>query len=418
MLFDNLPPNRVLRNAFSLFTKPGTTLYLAAPFFTYPEPILEALRSEVSVKLIVRLGPATDANALERLRTHPNVIIRYFTNRSFHSKIYIFGSEVAIVGSANLTDGGLNGNSEANITLQPSDPDFDEVCALFQKYWLDAHAYDETAAQKYTMSWRHKPDAAQDPLVEAVKRDFGYFGPSGIKVGEKAAPKDRLFVEDYKKKYQTFLASFQHLQDRYNAAGFRRLPEDVIPLRIEIDQFLSWVRRHHASDEAINKSPIRIGEALTEFADQLIAEWKTAEHRYMMDTIPGNYRRISKTFGTKADFDNANEDEILDALETCHAFSEQLRFTLGGLQSLRREFLRNNGINNIKTTLSHLLFDEGDDVERIADCIYHSRYKLRNFGRSCAQELAGWVGQSQRPVWNGRTSKSLRYIGYNVEQIS
>lgn len=391
-------------------------LHLAAPFFSYSEPLLDCLNRGATIKLIVRLGPATNADELEKIRKHPNAFVRFYTSEGFHSKIYIFGEEVAIVGSANLTNSGMNSNSEACITVDATNPDFEEVCSLFSKYWADAKVYDEWAAKKYSQAWRThgKPP---DPLVEAVRREFGNSAPPSIGVGLTPPPKDRLFVDGYKRRYQTFLSAFLHLSARYARAGFRRVPETTIPLRIEIDQFLSWVRHEHASDERIATAEFKLGSALDDHVDQLIQQWRTAARPYLFDTIPGNYRRIVESLGSKEVLAGADATTILDALQTCHAFDEQRRFHLGGLPTLRGTFIKDNGIRKIKETLDHLLFGPGDDTERLADSIYNHHYKLRHFGRSCAQELIGWVGKNELPVWNGRTSKSLRYLGYDVEMI-
>ena len=41
--------------------------------------------------------------------------------------------------------------------------------------------------------------------------------------------------------------------------------------------------------------------------------------------------------------------------------------------------------------------------------------QLRNFGRSAAQELLGTLRSDVVPICNGRTTKSLRYLGYTIE---
>jgi phosphatidylserine/phosphatidylglycerophosphate/cardiolipin synthase-like enzyme len=65
--------------------------------------------------------------------------VRYFTRR-FHAKIYVF-DEAALVGSSNLTDGGLKADREATMCLdQPDDLDaIEEIRALFVELWESAH---------------------------------------------------------------------------------------------------------------------------------------------------------------------------------------------------------------------------------------------------------------------------------------
>ena len=87
------------------------------------------------MELIVGLNPATRPSALRRLRGVTGVAIRYFTSR-FHAKIYVF-DRGALLGSSNLTDGGLRSNREAVILLDQDDDadDVDEIRALFVELW-------------------------------------------------------------------------------------------------------------------------------------------------------------------------------------------------------------------------------------------------------------------------------------------
>src|SRR5579875_1739621 len=92
-----------------------TALNVAAPYVTHTAELREAALSGKAVNLIVGLNSATTPDALQKLLGVPNCKLRYFTRR-FHAKIYVFGN-TAMVGSSNLTDGGLFSNREATICL-------------------------------------------------------------------------------------------------------------------------------------------------------------------------------------------------------------------------------------------------------------------------------------------------------------
>jgi hypothetical protein len=64
-----------------------------------------------------------------------------------------------------------------------------------------------------------------------------------------------------------------------------------------------------------------------------------------------------------------------------------------------------------------LLYGNGTIEERKAGVIYGQQHKLNQFGRSGVQELVGWL-KEDLPVVNGRTTKVLRYLGFNVTQLS
>lgn len=65
----------------------------------------------------------------------------------------------------------------------------------------------------------------------------------------------------------------------------------------------------------------------------------------------------------------------------------------------------------------HLLYGKGDIVERMADLIYDSSYKLEQFGQCNVQELVGWINKEELPVINGKTTKVFRYYGFDVRQL-
>src|SRR5712691_5347680 len=80
---------------------------LACPFFSSAEP-LEILTNEgcSKIQLIVRLCSFTSPSALMQAKLIPKTQIRYFTSDAFHAKFYVLGN-VALIGSANLTNSGL-----------------------------------------------------------------------------------------------------------------------------------------------------------------------------------------------------------------------------------------------------------------------------------------------------------------------
>ena len=71
----------------------------------------------------------------------------------------------------------------------------------------------------------------------------------------------------------------------------------------------------------------------------------------------------------------------------------------------------------IRESLSYLVFGDGDAIERMANLIFHPDYKLEQFGQANVQELVGWCSE-EYPVINGRTTKILRFFGFDVRQLS
>jgi hypothetical protein len=109
-------------------------------------------------------------------------------------------------------------------------------------------------------------------------------------------------------------------------------------------------------------------------------------------------------------------DEIIEALEVCHAFTELLRFHLGGAPTVRKEFAEANDINRVKKSLTYLLHGKEDFIDRMGTVIFDPNYKLAKMGRSVVQELLGWVNREEVPICNGRTIKALRYLGFGLSE--
>ena len=122
---------------------------LAAPFFTTNDPIRALTDKGCDVRLIVRFSPITSPEALRKALENPRVKTRYFTDAKFHTKLYII-DDVALVGSANLTDSGLKANRELSILLkQDRDESFYALPGLFDELWNDADVLNEEVLREY-----------------------------------------------------------------------------------------------------------------------------------------------------------------------------------------------------------------------------------------------------------------------------
>ena len=62
--------------------------------------------------------------------------------------------------------------------------------------------------------------------------------------------KENIFIEDYRKTYQESVSAFNTIRQVYEKVGKRKKTESEIPLRLEIDSFVSFVRERHAKKES------------------------------------------------------------------------------------------------------------------------------------------------------------------------
>lgn len=79
----------------------------------------------------------------------PRVVIRYYTTR-FHAKLFVF-DEAAMVGSANMTQGGFQGNREvvACLTEEEDGEAVAEARAVFHLLWGEARALSQGTLREF-----------------------------------------------------------------------------------------------------------------------------------------------------------------------------------------------------------------------------------------------------------------------------
>ena len=413
-IYSNSSSKDVIRNAFYNNLQGVTEVSIASPFYSYSELVEDVLKAGCFVRLIVKLGPATAPSALQRLIHQKNIHIRYFTSPAFHSKLYIFGDKASLVGSANLTQAGMNSNREICVEIPREDEAFDNLVMLFQSYWNQAEALTPEVLQKYSTLFAAYTTNAESTLENKIKDQFGDVVPAeGIEVGKPKPLKEKVFLSDYQRTYQEFLTAYNEIKELYLADGRRQQPEDAVPVRIEIDQFFSFIRERFTKGESYLGEPLRNSEERRAIVKIKLNEWFNQRWKYLDEHIPDNIPRVQR-LSIKAAIEKATIDELVDALDVCHSFHDRLRFFPGGHDTHIKEFKDSNDIRQIKKVLIYLLHGKDDYVSRMGNCIFDPEYKLNQFGRSAVQELLGWVNKEEIPICNGRTVKALRYLGFNV----
>lgn len=395
-------------------------VYIAVAFFTEANVVEEIAGNGSHIRLVVRLGFPTNPLALRKLISHKNIEIRFFSDTSFHPKLYIFGDRIALVGSANLTRSALLSNQEVVVSVNSEDERFTELAALFAAYWDEASVLNEDTINNYEMIYNKSSAAFKiiEDDTNAVLAKIGRVVFSNIKRGIKKKSKENIFIESYSRAYQESVTAFNQIQDVYVSTGKRKVDEKIVPLRLEIDSFFSFVRDVHATHEKWRETFIGWDGERQSFLKQLIDEWLNTEWKHFEEDIANiNYPLIKRVFASPESINTASMDEIVQALVVLHSFHDRLRFYDGGLETLKKSFASQNDLEKVKSSFTHLLFGKGDSVKRMSDLIYDSSFKLNAFGQSNVQELVGWINNENLPVINGRTTKVLRYFGFDVRQL-
>lgn len=406
-------------NWFSHCTSVACDAYLASPFFTTEEPIELLTKHGCTVHLLVRLCSFTLPSVLQKALQNPLVQIRYYTDRGFHAKLYIVGN-VALVGSANLTDSGLKTNREVSVVLRKDeDSGFGDLVTLYDMFWSSAVTLTADILAQYEQAFRligsPKEEAEFQAKLELLVPKAHV--PSA-KVGSEKVSKERAFLQKYHRKYdEQLIPAFREAERVFLDFGQRRPEFERDDPLIEIGRFLGWCRLVHAPGEswketALAGSDERRKRILFSLNGWLTSTDTKAGDMYDADKETGRILRLRDAMASPEVIADLSYDDLFDALIGVHAFNDRLRHVTGGLGGLKAQF-EENSLPRIKATLSHLLYGSGIALNRAYDCIHNEQWKLSGFAEGCVMELLGWLDTSRPPI-NGRTVKALRFFGFDV----
>ncbi|WP_398494312.1 phospholipase D-like domain-containing protein [Variovorax sp.] len=400
----------------------GSNVYIAVAFFTEAETVKKLLDRGCQIQMVVRLGFPTRPSAIDAIKDHPRMQLRVYTSTSFHPKLYIFGDEAALVGSANLTGAAILSNQEVVVRVDADDQRFDDLAAVFDDYWDQAEVPSKDLLERYKKLYAayEKHEDACDELARKAAKELGDTAPPHI-VKEKRKPsKGALFVSHFRRAYQEGVAAFNVVRGVYESVGYRKVDESAVPLRLEIDSFISFVREKVATEDSWKSAPIRSPAEQESLIRELIDQWRAVHWPHFEDKIVGeNYPRIRQVFSSPESIKLADDGELFDALATLHSFHDRFRFFDGGLATWKKEFPKANDPMKTRNSLAYLVFGPGDVVERMANMLDENQiYKLNSFGKANVQELIGWCNREELPVINGRTTKVLRFFGSKVVQVA
>lgn len=416
-IFSNGGSSDFVINPFIELAAGSKRLYLAAPYFTHAEPVLNAINEGQSVQLLIGLNAATDAKALRVIHGRAEIAIRYLTHR-FHAKIYIF-DDAALIGSSNLTEAGFLFNREAVICLdRPEDADtIDDVKALFHHLWEAGRVLTDERLDTFE---RAKKTLAEEPsdLDATIEKAIGRAEPPNIDVESRKVPSERMFLEGLRQQvYEQYRPAFDEVTTILDEKALRRSDLAGVGSAIETNRFLNYLRLTHIiGDEAWQTATQRNKAERRADIERLGREWVDAADNKVPEDYFARLEAVGRIFGTASAFGLAGKDEITEGLMSIHAFTEQFRFVKGGYENLPTEFwkLNRNDVQRVKNTLAHLAYGSGDFIQRLHDVLYDPSMKLSKFGRFCALELYGTVNPKECPPMNGRMAKALRYLGFGV----
>lgn len=416
-VFSNSPAGDYVMNPYCRMVARAKAIWIAAPYVTATDELLAAQKQGKEVRLIVGLNDATSPTALAQIHELPNLTIRYFTRR-FHAKLYVCDDE-ALLGSSNLTQGGLNLNREATILLS-ADDDLDELRGLFSELWEDALELTSEKLASFKNAWSGRRGAMDpDPMIEGA---VGKAEPQNAAVTSRKRSGESLFLETLRRQIGEYGTAFREIDDVLTTSGLGREELKGIGPAHRTNRFLNWVRLSQAPGEETWKSaPLRPTNERRELIRQLGREWMGLPS--YSTQIPEEYlewlSRVIETFASKDMIADESKQVITDGLLSLHAFNEQLRFVEGGRRNLPTAFWNANrdDLEKVRRSLTFLVHGKGEFVVRLNEYLSSAERKLGYFGKFCGLELFGTVRPELCPPMNGRTAKAMRYLGYKVSGV-
>lgn len=277
---------------------------------------------------------------------------------------------------------------------------------------------DELQSYKESYGARRRIDKDIEDLEREIHERVGRHSFQNISRGLPKPRRENLFLDDYRRTDQSCLDAFARITDAYGETGLRKFAAQMYPLRLEVSLFINFVRDEFARGEAWCSTPLGWNGVMKAQLQVQVAAWMARDiSAFEEHMVKEAYPRLVSLFQNRSAVLNASGDELFEGLCTITSFEECLRFFSGGLSTLREAFCSSNPAARIRASLAYVVFDEGDPIQRMADLIFSPNFKLNEFGRANVQELMGWMSD-ELPVVNGRTTKVLRYFGFEVQQLS
>lgn len=413
----NGPSKDYVLSAYNLLLETASVLRLAAPYFNRSDEIIKAARRGATVQLLVGLNSATNPSELAKVLSEPNCTVHYFTD-GFHSKVFIGDDSQAMVGSANLTHGGLVQNREATITLdQPHDEA--RIAALllhFAELWADAAMLTPAELRKFGNIWESsKKLASADALFD---KGLVSVTPTNVLVGSEKKTPQRLFLAEMQKLiYSQYMPAFREVASFLESGGYRRPELASLDISAETNRFLNWCRLTLIlDDETWKEAPVLLPAARISKLESIAREWVDTMNPRIDSGYVSSQNLLHQVFGSPEAIAQSSQELLTEGLLQVHAFSELLRFTRGGLTQLPVVFWKDNGgdVTRVKASLTHLLYGKDDFAVRICDLLWSENYRLSKIGKFCSLELVGMVKPHEAPPINSRMAKSLKFLGHNV----
>lgn len=375
---------------------------------------------------------------LKRLLKHQkDNIFTKFVPDCFHAKVIWWKGYGAYIGSANHTDRGWLTNVEAGVFLEEDELFSNGVDEQLDSFFEYLRQLDNCIpiSEQYIKEMEMLELLNKDVYVTArTKRTHAVWdGPSFV---NKKVAFDRK-KESFKSEWLNALGILHSIQDRINEYRPVWVREDI-PAAWQVDQFLhayyynrlgDRLRKPYEDEYQTNrKNPEGALRAHLDWWKEL-KEAPSGENRNFEESAPLLRKLLQKERCL-----TVTEQEVMDICRNTHATVDHIiKIPVASLGRPDADHIdreervrlfaplllkeRNAKGWDVRKLIHYVLY-EGSDKD-LWERLYHAgrdwEFRIPRYGLNSLAEIVGWVRPEVAPPRNGRTSKALRALGFDVK---
>ncbi|WP_256737669.1 phospholipase D family protein [Pseudomonas sp. dw_358] len=297
----------------------ASCIRIAVPYFTREDRIVQASSRGARIELLVGLNKSTNPSALRKVLDASNCVVRYFTD-GYHAKLFLFDG-TAMVGSANLTMGGMAGNREAVVLLdQPGDEDrIRDLEIFFAEVWDSAEVLTGQVYKQFKEAWEKSSRLQSQDLPSQVMLPVE---PQTILGSSQKKSARDMYLSDLQKSiHEQYRPAFSEVATLLTEHGYRRSEFADLGIEVEVNRFLNWVRLEHVKgDDAWRNAPLRSKTDRRELVLTFGRTWAITEKPDIPDDYFDRLRELHTVLGTPASIAGSDREQLANALICVHAF--------------------------------------------------------------------------------------------------
>lgn len=364
--------------------------------------------------------------------------------RKLHAKVIWWRGYGIYIGSANLTSSAWYNNIEAGVFLDEGEFEGSEHVTEIEALFRTTHAHSAPLTRELV----RELEVRERSLAEVRRRDKAeadrlLANPNvpfwdGLSMRTVRSARDEA-KEEFLKEWNETLEKMRSLAAKVAANGNRPIwIPDGVPAGAQADQFLHahYYQRTFDGRRAMYETHFEKNRGAPQRAvDEAISWWKSLKSPPGgEDVMLNEWAVLLRDVLSNDKLRQMTESDLLNVCQRVHAMRDHARriankdvglpagrpYTIPEKVEALARFLfaaRSTSGASVADTIEFVLYDgsKAEVPQRIWEATTDPKWRLDHFGISAIGELVGWAMPDDFPPRNGRTSKALRSLGYDVE---